>query len=100
MRARRDAPGPGGRPPAGLVTFDGRGFTTVAEWDDAQDAWWDARDAWEAEHPGVVLPERVLGRHPLDVEFLSMHGGMWSRPVPDDGLGVRCREHGLTPGEH
>ncbi len=100
MRARRDAPGAGAVPPAELVTFDGRGFATAAEWDEAFDAFCDARDAWEAAHPGAVLPERVLGRHPIEVELFSMHGGLWSRPDPDDGLGVRCREHDLRPDQH
>jgi hypothetical protein len=99
MRARRDAPGPADRPPPELLVFDGRAFATAADWIDAEDVWLEAREAWQAEHPGVVLPERVLGVHPYDAQR-SMHAGVWSRPVPDDGLGVRCQEHGLTPGEH
>ncbi len=27
------------------------------------------------------------------------HGGVWSRPQPDDGWGVRCRDHDLTADE-
>ena len=52
------------------------------------------------EHLGAVLPERVLGVHPLEVRLGQLHAGVWSRPVPDDGLGVRCAEHGLRPDEH
>jgi hypothetical protein len=59
----------------------------------------DAREAWQAEHPGVVLLERVLGRNPLEIELFSTHAGAWDWVDPDYRL-VRCREHGLTPGEH
>jgi hypothetical protein len=100
MRARQDVSGRGDRLPAGLVTFDGRGFTTVEEWDEAEDAWLDAREAWQAEHPGARLPEeRQLGRNPLEIQLFSTHPGGWDWVDPDNGL-VRCREHGLTPGEH
>lgn len=28
------------------------------------------------------------------------HAGSWTRPTPDDGLGVRCDAHGLLADEH
>jgi hypothetical protein len=52
--------------PPGLLVFDGREFTTAAEWEAAYDEWFDARDQWEAEHPGVVLPKRILSNCPWD----------------------------------
>lgn len=84
--------GPGSSPPAALVTFDGRAYSTVADWDAAFDGWLDARDAWCAEHPGIALPEKVLGVHPLKVQLLLLHAGVWS--------GGRCAEHSLRPNEH
>jgi hypothetical protein len=44
-------------------------------------------------------PQREVDDRFVD-DVLSLHGGLWSRPVPDDGLGVRCAEHGLRPDEH
>ncbi len=86
-------------PPPGLLVFDGRELTTYDGWWSAHDAWCDAREAWEAAHPGCALPESVmLSECPF--EQLLPHAGQWSRPVPDDGLGVRCGEHDLRPDEH
>lgn len=93
MKHRADAV-----PPAALTTFDGRGLASEAQWLEAFGRWCDAREVWEAAHPGVDLPESVLGSCPEEFEF--PHGGLWSRPQPDDGRGVRCREHDLRPDEH
>jgi hypothetical protein len=87
------------QPPAELVTFDGREFTTAAEWEAAFVAWCTAREAWEAQHPGVDLPERILSECPFDgIDDGLPHAGLWSRPAGEDV--VRCAEHGLRPGEH
>jgi hypothetical protein len=57
--------------PPGLLVFDGREFTTAADWVAAYDEWFDARDQWEAEHPGVVLPEeRLLSGCPFDPDLI------------------------------
>ena len=85
-------------PPAALTVFDGRGLSTYDGWCDAFDAWCGARERWAAAHPGCALPELVLGECPF--EQLFPHSGLWERPTPDDGLGVRCREHDLRPEEH
>ena len=88
-------------PPAGLVTFDGRELRTAAAWEAGFDRWYGEREVWEGQHPGQLLPQRVLSSCPWDGEAFGLpHAGVWSRPVPDDGLGVRCREHGLRPDEH
>ena len=86
-------------PPAELTVFDGRGFATAAEWNAAYDEFCDACHAWEAEHPGVELPEQVLGECPFDDEL--PHAGLWSRQVGEDGEDVmRCAEHDLPPDQH
>jgi hypothetical protein len=85
-----------GMPPAQLVTFDGRKLATYDGWCAAFDAWCDQRRAWEVAHPGVDLPDEVLGECPF--EPLFPHSGLWSRPVGEDV--VRCAEHGLRPDEH
>lgn len=86
-------------PPRRLKTFDGRELTTYDGWCEAFDAFFDAREAWQEKHPGVELPESVvLGECPFEHQF--PHSGLWERPTPDDGEGVRCREHGLRPDEH
>ena len=85
-------------PPPELVTFDGRDLTTYDGWCAAFDAWCDQRHAWELAHPGLDLPDEVLGECPF--EPLFPHAGVWERPVPDDGLGIRCRLHDLRPDEH
>ena len=95
QRADRDAV-----PPPGLLVFDGREFPTAAEWTEGYELWFDSRDQWEADHPGVVLPEkRVLSSCPFDADMIGLpHGGLWSR-LPHSDRSV-CAAHDLEPGEH
>ena len=72
-------------PPAGLVTLTGD-YATAAAWESAFSAWGQARARWEADHPGVVLPQRVLADCPFEDGL--PHGGAWSRPDHDEGTGV------------
>lgn len=57
-------------PSVNLVLFDGREFTTAAEWEAAFYAWHSARDEWLARHPGVELPQQVLSDCPFDLSAI------------------------------
>jgi hypothetical protein len=90
-------------PPDHLITFDGREFATAAEWTEAYELWYDARDQWEADHPGVVLPEkRVLSSCPFDgMDMIGVpHSGAWSRVQVNGEDVTRCGAHNLAPDEH
>lgn len=98
---RQRTPGDG-VPPPGLLTFDGRELSTAAEWTESFELWLDARDQWEADHPGMVLPERVLSSCPFDgMSMLGLpHSGAWSRVRVNGEDVTRCAAHDLAVKEH
>jgi hypothetical protein len=88
--------------PPGLLVFDGRGLA-AAEWVAAYDEWFDRRDQFEADHPGVVLPEKqTLSSCPFDTDMMIglPHAGAWSRVRVNGQDETRCGKHDLTPEEH
>jgi len=65
----------------------------------AYGAWCDQRQAWELEHPGVVLPETLLGDWPMSGDVLFPYcPGTWRNKAGCEGW--ICDAHGWAPQEH